>query len=278
MSKKNKLRAMMARVSRCRLCCEEGNGIAKNKLLRNLIAENPKGPRYGEIPTMYSDWSRRLDAKIAIVLQDWGSAQAALKLRAYYENLISRSVSRTEAWCRTVRERPLHLSSNTHRNIIDFLKSSARLERVRLPDDFLDRIFFTNAILCFKRGNSSDKGIDLRSSIENCCLKQRFLRDQLAIVNPAVVVALGKWSLYALGFPANVPMRKLITQVRRASRSGYQRIQYHDLEVCVVPAFHPVARPKDCSRESQIDDYRFIWRALADVLGVPLNRVARVCF
>ena len=132
-NKLSQLDAMMQKVAKCDLCCKEGPKIKKEKLLRNFITEKPKGPRYGEIPSMYTDWAHRLDAKIAIVLQDWGSENEALALRREYENKIKQSsMNPAEAWRQTIRERPEHLSSDTHKNIIDFLKRSAELQKLQL--------------------------------------------------------------------------------------------------------------------------------------------------
>ena len=114
--KLSQLGAMMQKVEKCDLCCKEGQGIEEKRLLINFITKKPQGPRYGEIPSMYTDWANRLDAKIAIVLQDWGSKDEALDLRREYENKIKQSaMSPAEAWRQTIREREYRkdLSSDT---------------------------------------------------------------------------------------------------------------------------------------------------------------------
>lgn len=268
------LDTLMQSVAECQLCCNPANGISSKRLLRNLIAECPHAPRYGNIPSMYTDWASRLDSKIVVVLQDWGSCKSALDLRRYYENRIDSTTTREDAWLDTIQHRPA--PSTTHKNLIHFLMRSAEIEGVCLPDDFLDRIFFTNAILCFRHGNSSGDGISLSASIANCCFKQKFLRDQLRIVQPAVVVALGERALKALAI--NSGMDCFIRDVRGTSPHGYREHKYFELSIRVVPAFHPAARSVNRTAGEQIEDYRFIWRALSHVHQVPTSNLASLCF
>src|SRR5215471_11646755 len=111
---------------------------------------------------MYTDWASRprLNAKIAIVLQDWGSRDEAIKLRHHYKRLMrTECLNRKKAWLKTVRDRPK--PSPTHKRIPLYLRRSAKRQGLHLPDDFLDHIFFTNAVLCFRKGNSSAKNINL---------------------------------------------------------------------------------------------------------------------
>ena len=280
--KLSQLNTLMQNVSKCDLCCREGQDqdIKKDKLLINLIAEKPISPRFGEIPSMYTDWASRLNAKIAIVLQDWGGVEDALSLRRHYQEQIrKKSLSAAVAWRQTVQNRPN--PSPTHINIINFLKISATLEGLKLPHDFLDQIFFTNAVLCFRHGNTSGKdNIDLRRSIRNCCFQSKFLYEQLKIVQPSIVVALGEGALSSLCISSNVA---LTIQSVQSLRDGFKMIDYYDLSFRLVPALHPTSHipkgwTKDKFQRKQIADYRFIWRALSHILGCSGDKLVSECF
>jgi uracil-DNA glycosylase len=279
--KQSQLDSMMQKVVACDLCCKPGNGMTQDELLRNLIAENPNKPHYGEIPTMYSDWAnpRRLNAKLTFVLQDWGSAgsadeeNGALVLRRCWKEK-SKSMNSEDAWRDIIQHRPK--PSDTHENIIEFFNDSAKRENLQLPNNFLDHIFFTNAILCFRQGGSSNPGIiNLNKSINNCCKVRMFLRDQLSIVHPLVVVAGGVGVSRELGF--NDGIGKTIKSVRENSPYGYKDILYHNMKLCVVPIFHPVAS-RNRTDEEQKEDYRFIWRALSHKLGLSGQALVDACF
>jgi hypothetical protein len=266
--KLSQLDAVMKEVAACQLCCGESSAITEKKRLRNIISEKPYAPRYGEIPSHYTDWANRLNAKIVIVMKDWGRASDALKLRAYYEGLITNgSFSRDQAWRETVENRPN--PSPTHKKINKYLKSSAEAESVFLPPDFLNHILFTNAVLCFRRdGGPSDKdNIDLPRSLENCCGRRKYLRRQLQIVSPTVVVALGQeaWQGLCRGGAIN------------NSSQEFVELAYPNdgLSINVVRTPHPVAWGPD---ESKINAYRLIWKALSHILGLQGEELVKKCF
>ena len=157
-AKSSALDVMMKEVANCRKCTSAEGGIEEDKRLINLIAGRPKAPWYGEIPSHFTDWAYRyrLDTKIAMVMQDWGSADhpqfGALILRRDYEKFLKRrSLSREAAFRAIVQNRPPQHTSKTHNNLTSFLKNSAQKEGLSLPEDFLDHIYFTNAVLCFRR-------------------------------------------------------------------------------------------------------------------------------
>jgi hypothetical protein len=240
------LDALMKEVAICQLCCSDDSGITEKKRLRNIVAEKPSTLRYGEIPSHYTDWATRLDAKIAIVMEDWGLASDALKLRYYYEELLANSsLDSDQAWRETIENRPK--PSPTHKKILKYLKSSAEAEGLFLPPDFLNYIFFTNAVLCFRRdGGPSDKSnIDLTKSLQNCCGNRKFLRQQLRIVGPTIVVALGQEAWQGLGRDGAIisnSSQKLLV------------VEYPEdgLRLNVVRMPHPVAWGPDENRYCQL--------------------------
>jgi predicted transcriptional regulator len=270
--KLSQLDAIMKDIAACQLCCSKDSEISEKKRLRNLIAEQTSAPWYGKIPSHYTDWATRLDAKIAIIMKDWGLAEDALKLRAYCEGLISsKLLSREQAWRETIENRPK--PSPTHRKINKYMISSAEAENLHLPPNFLNHIFFTNAVLCFRcEGGPSDKdNIDLPMSLENCCGRRRYLRRQLRVVNPSVVIALGDDAWEGL-----YRDQAIISK----SSYGFMEISYPDdgLRLNVVRAPHPTKWGKGISDTTKINDYRIIWKALSHILGLSAEKLVETCF
>ncbi|MBN2589866.1 MAG: uracil-DNA glycosylase family protein [Sedimentisphaerales bacterium] len=269
--KLSKLDVVMKDIAACQLCCGVDTTIPEKRRLRNLIAEKPSAPRYGEIPSHYTDWATRLNAKIVILMKDWGLASHALELRTYFEGLIAnKSLNREQAWLETIQNRPK--PSPTHKKIKKYLKISAVAEGLFLPPDFLNHIFFTNAVLCFRcRGkpNATDN-IDLKKSLDNCCGKRKYLRQQLKIVNPAIVVALGQGAWQGLDQSGTIIS---------SSSQKYLVIDYPDgLHLCVVRAPHPTKWGKGISDTTKINEYRIIWKALSHILGLSSEKLVETCF
>ena len=114
------------------------------------------------------------------------------------------------------------------------------------------RIFITNAVLCNPRRDSGANRKPSRVEVANC---SDFLRRQIEIIDPAVIVTLGAVSLDAL-----------------------RRIEYHELLLkeaaghiyewqgrLLVPLYHPSPQVLACARreEAQLRDYKALARALA---------------
>jgi uracil-DNA glycosylase family 4 len=112
-------------------------------------------------------------------------------------------------------------------------------------------IFITNAVLCNPRRPSGANRPPTRREIANC---SDFLRRQIEVVNPRVIVTLGAVSLDAL-----------------------RRIEYHELSLkeaagqvyewggrLLVPLYHPSPQVLACARreEAQLRDYQGVARAL----------------
>jgi uracil-DNA glycosylase family 4 len=131
------------------------------------------------------------------------------------------------------------------RNLARFL-ASINLRR--------DDIFFTNAVLCNPRKESGANRKPTMKEMANC---SAFLRRQLEVVNPRVIVTLGAVSLDAL-----------------------RRIEYHELSLkeaagkiyewdgrLLVPVYHPSPQVLASHRReaTQLQDYQAIAHALEQV-------------
>ena len=277
--KASKLDLLMQRVKDCRLCCEDTEILPKKRLI-NFIAERPNWPRYGGVPSIWTDWASRLDAKIVVIGKDWGPQSDVDKYRQQYEQLSSLTGDKSKAWRRTIRS----YTNNDDRSgqkLTEYLSESAKCVGLHLPPSFMDDVFVTNAVLCARQGNKySDKDyFDEEKSTSNCCCTQRFLQRQLEIVKPAVVVTLGKCRLWALGkMSKSKSLRRRIEEVHEAP-PGYLRDD--ELGLSIVPVFHPAAYDDEESgrtNDKQIEDYSYIWRALGDSLHLSGKNLIRACF
>jgi uracil-DNA glycosylase len=269
------LSRLMEQVSQCRRCCEPHQGIDPEKLLHNFIAERPNAPHYGGVPNLWTDWNARLDAKIAVVGQDWGAEGGELgttNLRRQYEEHIINTDDPEKTW-RNMRA-PLGLDRN---RMAKFFQESAGREGLPpLPSRFRDYLFLTNSVLCVRRGQaySGDANFDGRRCAVNC---HDFLLEQLRIVRPAVVITLGSLPLWSLVRSTTGSLRAELERVH-GTPPGYIEATVVGLNIAIVPVFHHAARPINRSEEQQIEDYRFLWRALRDRLQIGGQELIESCF
>jgi len=262
-------------VADCRLCCEEGHGISSEKLLHNFIAERPDGPRYGSVPNLWTDWANRLHAKIMMVGQDWGAEGGEIgttSLRRRFEDTVAEGGDSEEIW-RQMRK-PLGLDAS--RTVRFFTESAKREGLPTIPTNFMDDLYLTNSVLCVRRGRefSGYDNFDIRRSILNC---RKFLERQIEIVQPAVVVTLGSWPLWALNQIGSESLGKKLATVQ-AKPPGYIMTTIGQTVVSIIPLYHHAARPVNRSEEQQIEDYRYIWRALKDGLQSEGEHLMKACF
>jgi uracil-DNA glycosylase family 4 len=120
-----------------------------------------------------------------------------------------------------------------------------------------DRIFITNAVLCNPRKPSGANRKPTGQEVSNC---SDFLRRQIELLDPPVIVTLGAVSLAAL-----------------------RLVEYHDLSLkenagqvhewngrLLVPVYHPSPQVLASHRRevAQLQDYRAIARALEQSTGL----------
>jgi uracil-DNA glycosylase family 4 len=111
-------------------------------------------------------------------------------------------------------------------------------------------IYVTNAVLCNPRDERGNNSTPLPDEVTNC---GGFLRRQIELVNPKVVVALGATSLRAL---ANVSAHNLtLKDDVRTARPWFGRI--------LIPLYHPGQRAMiHRSHANQRSDYQFVAETL----------------
>jgi uracil-DNA glycosylase family 4 len=114
-----------------------------------------------------------------------------------------------------------------------------------------EEVFITNAALCNPRGETGANRRPTREELSNC---SGFLRRQVEVVNPRVVVTLGAVSLAALRAVEyhQLTLKEHVGQIR----SWNGRL--------LVPLYHPSPQVLASHRREpqQLEDYRAVARAL----------------
>lgn len=97
-------------------------------------------------------------------------------------------------------------------------------------------ILITNAIMCARQGNSyRGNNIDLKKSTINCC---EYLKKQISIVKPKVILTLGYYSLMSLSKLFNFKIDKTLKETIK----NYSEIEINNF--VIIPLYHPVAQIK----------------------------------
>jgi uracil-DNA glycosylase family 4 len=107
-------------------------------------------------------------------------------------------------------------------------------------------VYITNAVLCNPKSEAGTNSTPLRSEVQNC---SPYLREQIDLVNPDIVVTLGGVALAALA-AIEPHTLELSNHVRTVNR-WYRRK--------VIPLYHPGARALvHRSMANQRSDYQFV--------------------
>ena len=117
-----------------------------------------------------------------------------------------------------------------------------------------DEVFLTNAVLCHPRTETGTNRRPGRSEIRRC---SRWLDEQIAVVDPIVIGALGVVALEALGLiePHDVELR----------RDAGKKIPWNDR--LLMPLYHPSSRAQIhrplAAQEADFRSLRRTWEAAA---------------
>jgi uracil-DNA glycosylase family 4 len=177
----------------------------------------------------WTQWQGNLDARVMVIAQDWGG-------KVYYVN-----------------HRGLEEDDNTTNRRIRELLASVNIQ-IKLPPEQQDEgpLFFTNAVLCLKPGLLT--GPVKSSWFSNCATN--FLRPQVELVNPKVVVTLGYMAyrslMRAYALPHKALMREAVQESVRLPRGNV-----------LVPMYHPGNNgTRSRSFENQKTDWQHVRKAL----------------
>ncbi|MES2265243.1 MAG: uracil-DNA glycosylase family protein [Bacteroidota bacterium] len=118
-------------------------------------------------------------------------------------------------------------------------------------------IFVTNAVLCNPRDDEGNNSTPIRSEILNC---SKYLQEQIDIINPKIVVTLGRVALESLNYISKHSLT-LKDSVRTATK-WYNRI--------LIPFYHPGQRAMlHRSMANQRSDYQFLADTLKNLYKKP---------
>lgn len=197
------------------------------------------------IPTIWTDWYTRIDSDIMIIGDDWGPYTEMSK---YREEYIKELRTDEDAWENLVNKEDTLI----HKNLVKFLTESAKLEKFELETDFLNHIYFTNAVMCARQGESykDTKCFDAKECTINCILH---LIRQIEIVRPKIIITLGYYPLLAIS-------KIFDFEIKTTLQSTLEETNIYEKEgITIIPAFHPVSQIKQIN---QIKQYRNIWKKL----------------
>lgn len=107
-------------------------------------------------------------------------------------------------------------------------------------------IFVTNSVLCNPKDSKGNNTTPNRHEIDNC---SAFLREQIDLINPKLVVTLGGTALHAVS----------LIEPHRLSLSDHVRTAHKWYGRTLIPAYHPGQRAMiHRSFANQLADYQFI--------------------
>lgn len=229
--KKEKFDDLIKEMGECSSCVYLKSSRGRDYSLFNIYKDSVFAKK---IPSIWTDWYHRLDASIFIVGQDWGPYSDMKELNERYKKEETK-----ENWKRLIEEE----KSQTKKRLTSFLIASSN---GKIND--IDSIYITNAIMCARGGEKyRDDTINLKYSTI-CCSK--FLKKQIELVKPKVIVTLGYYPLLSLSeifhFPIEKTLAECIEKYPIIEKDGY----------IIVPLYHPVAQ---ISRERQLKQYQKIW-------------------
>jgi DNA polymerase len=176
----------------------------------------------------WTRWQGSLDADIMVVGQDWGSEAEFIAMKG-----IDRETNSTD---------------KTLISLFEELGIEVNFQEENL------RLFFTNAALCI-REDGAQGGLN-DEWMFNC---RPFLKEQIGIVKPKVIIALGQKTFYAVLSSLNLP------------RKGRHNEKYSNIitepvelgEMRIFPVYHPGAYGR-ISRK--FEEQKKDWKKIAQLI------------
>jgi uracil-DNA glycosylase family 4 len=204
----------------CRLC--DSHGLTNPSVCKQGIYDTS-----GHIGP-WSGWQGNLNAELMVIAQDWGGVEYFIEFEGLEKD-----------------------SNPTNRRICELLASiDISIELPRQSRN--STLFFTNSVLCLRPGRLT--GAIKSRWFTNC--STNFLRPQVELVNPKVVVTLGHMAYCALlkaySLTPKARMREAVQEVVRLPGGNF-----------LVPVFHPGNKgTRSRSLENQKSDWKRVRLAL----------------
>lgn len=185
-----------------------------------------------EIPSIWTDWYNRLDSEIMIIGQDWGPYNDMKILHDEYKKDNTK-------WKYLIEQE----KSMTKKQLTKYINISSKGKITNL-----DNMYISNAIMCARKGNNyRGNNINLKYSTSMCT---KYLKRQIDIVKPKVILTLGYYPLLSLSIIFNFEIEKTL-KLNILKNSVIKVDDY-----VIIPLYHPVAQ---VSSLEQLNQYNKIW-------------------
>lgn len=256
MDKRERLKNMFIKVGQCSLCTDTNDS-------RSLINFYQDPKFYLNIPSIWTDWIDRSQAKIMIVGQDWGPYTDMCKAHSRYADFVDDV--HNALWKNIVREP----ESMTNRMMTKYIIESASHYNIQIDNSIMDCIYVTNAVLCARQGTNyrgNDNFIPKKHT-ENCT---SFLLEQIRIIQPLAVVSLGYWPLYSICKAAGKPIYKTLKEMLISYSSPASLIQID--KTYIIPVYHPAAQ---ISKDEQLKYYDSLWLKLLEIYDGDVQQLLK---
>lgn len=222
---------LIEEMSKCDKCLSLKNKVGKDCSLINIYKDFKLAK---QIPSIWTDWYHKLDAKIMIIGQDWGPYKDMKELnQLYLQNPTE------ENWKNLIEKE----QSLTKRQLKKYL-----IESSNGKTNSIDDVYITNAIMCARKGNHyRGDDINLKYSSISC---SRYLKKQIEIVKPKVILPLGYYPLLSLSKIFDFKIEKTLKECIE------KRPVIKLKDFIIIPLYHPIAQIK---KEKQLEQYKKIW-------------------
>lgn len=235
--KTQELNHLIETLSICEKCKNKKKKNGKDCSLINIFQDKKFCK---QIPSIWTDWYNRLDSKIMIIGQDWGPLEEMKKFHEWY--LLEKS---KQNWKEVIKKE----KSLTKKILTNYLIESANSFNYLITKEVLDKIYFTNAILCARKGNNyRSDNIKLKESTLDC---SNYLKHQIEIVKPKVILTLGYYPILSLSNIYNFKVEDTLKKIIK----DQPEIKIN--QMILIPLYHPTAQVK---KEEQLKQYQRIWK------------------
>lgn len=204
---------------------------------------------------IWVDWKPRLGAKLMIVGQDWGPYVEMEK--------IANSVKTEVSFGNTLEEvRHKYINNSKHRTtkfLFQALEKSANENSVNLIDNPMDYVFVTMAVLFARKGKGfrGNHNFEEKISVE---LSRLFLKKQIEIVEPKVIVTLGNLATDSVLKILGSEMTSKLTKTIEEYNPKNYLFSLNSNSILVIPAFHPASH---VTPEAKLTQWNYIWDQLS---------------
>lgn len=225
MDKRQQYAELVAKRKACRLCASHG-------LTNPSVCKRGVYDTTGHIGP-WSQWQGNLDAELMVIAQDWGGVEYFIDFKGLEQD-----------------------KNATNRRICDLLFSIDI--SIDLPRQSRNSVlFFTNSVLCLRPGRLT--GPIKARWFHNCSTS--FLRPQVELVNPKVIVTLGYMAYRAL-------LRAYEIRPKQRMREAVQETIRLPGGNTLVPVYHP---GNNGSRSRSFEHQKGDWQRVRQALDGKLN-------